>query len=483
MSSAESAYPNQMRPPAARIGYLECFAGISGDMLLGALVGAGVDRGLLQHVVTSLDLGAVLQFHEVDRAGIRSLKASVMVDGREADAPSADPVHQHAHAHEHGHQHEPHHDHSHEHTHAHEPDHAHGRTLPVIRGVLARAELTARARKIALDAFEHLGRAEARIHGVPLDAVHFHEVGAVDAIVDIACAAAGLDALAIDRWYCSAINVGGGFVDCAHGRFPVPAPATAELLQGVPTYSAGPAVELVTPTGAALLKALGCDFGAAGIARYHNIGYGAGTRNPPTFPNVLRLSIGQLVLSEAATHRATVPGTTTETIVVLECAVDDLSPQVVAYAAALALERGALDVMSTPVVMKKGRLGTHITLLCHESDAAAMQALLFAETTTLGIRMRREQRIVLDRQSSTVDTPLGTVRVKTGFVAGQPSNTQPEYEDCRALAEAQGMPLKQVLQEAASAAAEAHRSRVSDNGNGRPEPLAQRSSLRPNPDE
>jgi uncharacterized protein (TIGR00299 family) protein len=498
-------------PDTVRIGYIECFAGISGDMLLGALVASGVDRGLLERVAASLDLGAELEFREVDRSGIRSVKAKVMVDGREADAPAANTLHDHVHAHagdEHGHahghghvhadEHPDEHGHAHAHVHSapvprparlqspthapnhvHDHNHAHGRTLPAIRVLLAHAALTDRARQIALSAFEHLGRAEAKIHGVPLESVHFHEVGAVDAIVDIACAAAGLDALGVDRWYASAINVGGGFVNCAHGRFPVPAPATAELLQGMPTYSAGPQVELVTPTGAALLKALNCEFAASGAARFHSIGYGAGTRNPAKFPNVLRLSLGQLA-GEAKSLAAptetlttsTTPGITTETIVVLECAVDDLSPQVVAYATGLALERGALDVMSTPVVMKKGRLGTHITLLCRESDAAAMQRLLFAETTTLGIRMRREQRVVLDRQSATVDTALGAVRIKTGFVAGQPSNAQPEYEDCRALAEAHGAPLKQVLQAAAAAAAEIRRSLTSTNGTSRPESAA-----------
>jgi uncharacterized protein (TIGR00299 family) protein len=498
-------------PDTVRIGYIECFAGISGDMLVGAVVAAGADRSLLERVAASLDLGAALEFTNVDRSGIRSVKAKVMVDGREADAPAAnshanvnhDHVHAHAHGDEHGHAHGHEHGHADEHpdehghahahvhsvpvpsaarlqTHAHNHDHAHGRTLPAIRVLLAHAALTDRARQIALSAFEHLGRAEAKIHGVPLESVHFHEVGAVDAIVDIACAAAGLDALGVDRWYSSAVNVGGGFVNCAHGRFPVPAPATAELLQGMPTYSVGPQVELVTPTGAALLKTLSCEFAVAGAASFHSIGYGAGTRNPAKFPNVLRLSIGQLAgeakslaaPSEIFTTNAT-PGITTETIVVLECAVDDLSPQVVAYATGLALERGALDVMSTPVVMKKGRLGTHITLLCREADAAAMQRLLFAETTTLGIRMRREQRVVLDRQSATVDTALGAVRIKTGFVAGQPSNAQPEYEDCRALAEAHGAPLKQVLQAAAAAAAETRRSLLSTNGASRPEPAAQ----------
>ena len=456
-----------------RIAYLECFAGISGDMLLGALVDAGVDPALLHRVTASLDLGAELEFKHVDRSGIRSLKAKVLVEGRETEAPTDNDPEAQAHLHPTAHAHEGEHpspalqsaqvavavdDHKHEHMHPHRggPAPAHGRTLPAIRAILSRADLAEPARQLALAAFEHLGRAEAQIHGGPLDSVHFHEVGAVDAIVDIACAAAGLDALGVDRWYSSAINVGAGFVECAHGRFPVPAPATAALLKGMPTYSAGPQVELVTPTGAALLRGLGCDFTPAGTARFQSIGYGAGTRNPLRFPNVLRLSVGHLTepahSADALPMEAMTETGTTETIVVLECAVDDLSPQVVAYAAQRALESGALDVMSTPVVMKKGRLGTHLTVLCREADAAAMQRLLFAETTTLGVRMRREQRIVLERRSSTVDTPLGPVRIKTGLVDGQPSNAQTEYEDCRALAEAHQAPLKQVLQTATAAA-------------------------------
>jgi uncharacterized protein (TIGR00299 family) protein len=418
-----------------RIGYLECFAGLSGDMLLGALVDAGVPPALLQQTTAFLNLGATLVFDSVDRSGISARKARVLVGGEDADAP-----HDHAHDHHHEHPHE------HEHPHNHAPGHTHphGRNLPAIREILNKAPLATEARALALRAFELLGQAEAAIHNVPLDQVHFHEVGAVDAIVDITCAAVGLASLNIDRWYASPVNVGSGFVDCAHGRFPVPAPATAALLRGIPTFSEGPAMELVTPTGAALLRALGCDF-TRPTAVFEHIGYGAGTRNPARFPNVLRLSIGETV---ALAGDDTVAR---ETVSVLECAIDDLSPQIIAHTTQLALEHGALDAMTASVVMKKGRLGTLVTLLCCPADAPRFEELLFRETSTLGVRTRTEQRRTLDRAHSTVVTPYGEVRIKTAALDGVITHAQPEYEDCHARALEHRVPLKQVIDAALQA--------------------------------
>ena len=418
-----------------RIGYLECFAGLSGDMLLGALVDAGVPPALLQQTTAFLNLGATLVFDSVDRSGISARKARVLVGGEDADAP-----HDHAHDHHHEHPHE------HEHPHNHAPGHTHphGRNLPAIREILNKAPLATEARALALRAFELLGQAEAAIHNVPLDQVHFHEVGAVDAIVDITCAAVGLASLNIDRWYASPVNVGSGFVDCAHGRFPVPAPATAALLRGIPTFSEGPAMELVTPTGAALLRALGCDF-TRPTAVFEHIGYGAGTRNPARFPNVLRLSIGETV---ALAGDDTVAR---ETVSVLECAIDDLSPQIVAHTTQLALEHGALDAMAASVVMKKGRVGTLVTILCRPADAPRFEELLFRETSTLGVRTRTEQRRTLDRAHSTVITPYGEVRIKTAALDGVITHAQPEYEDCHARALEHRVPLKQVIDAALQA--------------------------------
>jgi uncharacterized protein (TIGR00299 family) protein len=435
-----------------RVGYLECFAGLSGDMLLGALVDAGVSPALLQQTTASLNLGATLVFESADRSSITARKARVLVDGHDADAPhnhdghEADAAHNHAHPHDHDHDHQHSHDHPHSHSHEHSPSptQQHSRNLPAIREILNKAPLAADARSLALRAFELLGQAEAAIHNTPLDQVHFHEVGAVDAIVDITCAAVGLTSLSVDRWYCSPVNVGSGYVDCAHGRFPVPAPATASLLRGIPTYSEGPAMELVTPTGAALLRALGCEF-TRPTAAFEHIGYGAGSRNPARFPNVLRISIGEYVsrLGDDTIAR--------ETVTILECAIDDLSPQIVAHTTQLALEHGALDAMTTPVMMKKGRVGTLITILCRPADAPRFEELLFRETSTLGVRSRTEQRRTLDRTHATVVTPYGEVRIKTAVLDGNVTHAQPEYEDCHTRALEHRVPLKQVIDAALQA--------------------------------
>jgi pyridinium-3,5-bisthiocarboxylic acid mononucleotide nickel chelatase len=418
-----------------RIGYLECFAGISGDMLMGALVDAGAPIELLQQTAASLALGAELRVTRVSRSGIQSTKIDVMVNGQlHEPAAATGPVEQEA---AHGHHH--HHDHDH---HDHEYKHEHGRGLPEIRSLLMRADLTQRALNLSLTAFALLGEAEGRIHGIPAEEVHFHEVGAIDAIVDIACCAAAADALDLDGWYCSPVNVGSGFVNCAHGRFPVPAPATAELLKNLPIYSAHVQAELVTPTGAALLRALDCRFDATPVMRTQAIGYGAGTRNPDRFPNVLRVSIGEIAVAQSFIE---------DKVTVLECAVDDLSPQVLAHTAQLALERGALDVMSGAVTMKKGRLGTLLTVLCKSGDAAGLQQLIFRETTTLGIRVREENRVILVREITPVETDFGVIHIKTGSWQGEEWNAAPEFEDCRRAAAAFDVPLKTVIQAAMNA--------------------------------
>jgi pyridinium-3,5-bisthiocarboxylic acid mononucleotide nickel chelatase len=418
-----------------RIGYLECFAGISGDMLMGALVDAGASIELLQQTAASLALGAELRVTRVSRSGIQSTKIDVMVNGQlHEPAAATGPVEQEA---SHGHGHHHHHDHDH-----HDHKHEHGRSLPEIRSLLMRADLTQRALNLSLTAFVLLAEAEGRIHGIPAEEVHFHEVGSVDAIVDIACCAAAADALDLDAWYCSPVNVGSGFVNCAHGRFPVPAPATAELLKNLPIYSAHVQAELVTPTGAALLRALNCRFDATSVMRTQAIGYGAGTRNPERFPNVLRVSIGEIAAAQSFIE---------DKVTVLECAVDDLSPQVLAHAAQLALERGALDVMSSAVTMKKGRLGTLLTVLCKSGDAADLQQLIFRETTTLGIRVREENRVILARESVPVETDFGVIHIKTGSWQGEEWNAAPEFEDCRRAAAAFDVPLKTVNQAAMNA--------------------------------
>ncbi len=424
-----------------RIGYLECFAGISGDMLLGALVDAGVSRSLLEETVRALNIGAVLRFSSVDRSGISATKVDVL-DAASGELAEKKHAQDHDHSHDHDHKHH-HHDHDHEHEHAH--PHVHGRSWKQIRELIAQSQLAPDVVALAQRAFELLAHAEAKIHNVQVETVHFHEVGAVDTITDIVCGAAGLCSLGFDTWYASAVNVGSGFVQCAHGLFPVPAPATAELLTGIPTYAAGVQKELTTPTGAALLKALGCIFADIPVITTEVIGYGAGTRNPKDFPNVLRLSIGEVVGAKKIAG---------ERVAVLACAVDDATPQLLAHVMERVLEEGALDAMCTPAVMKKSRMGTLLTVLCRPERREALEELLLRETTTLGIRVHEEDRVVLQRRFVEVETAYGSIRIKIGSRQGEDLNWMPEYEDCARAAREQGVPLKQVTQAALQAIAE-----------------------------
>ncbi len=487
-----------------RLAYLDCFAGMSGDMFLGAMIDAGVPPKVLQDAVGALKLGAELRIETVDRSGISCTKVHVLEGGRLADGGLEGVRSKARHGHEAGHAHEadnahdrehghaPSQDHSHEHSHEHEPHmheerhghtdagghvHVHGRSLTVIRELIQSAPLEERVKRTAIAAFEHLGRAEAKIHNVPVEAIHFHEVGAVDAIVDIVASSAGIHHLNVGAWYCSPVNVGGGMVECAHGTFPVPAPATADLLRGVPTYSAHVQKELVTPTGAALLRVLGPVFGAQPPMQVERVGYGAGTRNPKGFPNALRVSVGErsdAARTAAGTMPVRVAGHSAhsadpassgerpgnghrhhdageQTVTVLETALDDLSPQVLAYVAEMALAQGALDVMLTPVVMKKGRPGTLLTILCNPSESEALQRLMLRETSTLGIRIRQDRRACLERSYTAVETQYGEIRMKVGSLGGEVMNAAPEYEDCRAAAGLHSVPLKQVQQAAIAA--------------------------------
>jgi hypothetical protein len=434
-----------------KIGTIECFAGISGDMLLGALIDAGVPAETLQEAASALGIGAQLRISSVDRGGIRATKVDVLENGVPAESaskPGAD-----ADPHEHHHRdHEP--TLQHGHAHGAQDPHIHGRHWPEIRRLITSTDLPPGAKKIALRAFELLATAEGKVHGIAPEKVHFHEVGAVDAIVDIVCGAVGLDSLGVEKWLCTPINVGSGFVNCAHGRMPVPAPATAELLRNVPTYSAGPQMELTTPTGAAMLRALECEFETA-AARLSQIGYGAGGRNPEGFANVLRLSVG--------TTAESVPGDrnfSSDRVVVLECALDDATPQVLAHTMDLALEHGALDAMAAPVTMKKGRLGTLLTVLAKPEDEEHLEKLLFRETTTLGIRRREEERVVLDREFVTVETQYGRIRMKVASAAGEILNAMPEYEDCRRAAREHDTALRAVMEAAVAAWAENSREKA-----------------------
>jgi pyridinium-3,5-bisthiocarboxylic acid mononucleotide nickel chelatase len=422
-----------------KIAYLDCFSGISGDMFLAALVDAGVPFSILQDAVASLNLEAHLEIHRVNRSGIDAAKIDVLTATGEL-VEQAHAVPTAAHHHEHDHSHEYHHDHGHNHSHT----HAHGRSLPEIQQIIANSGLPASVQAAALKAFFLLGHAEAKIHNVPVEDIHFHEVGAVDAIADIVATAAGCHWLQVDRWFCSPLNVGSGHVHCAHGKFPVPAPATLELLRDLPIYSSGVQAELITPTGAALLRALDVTSSTFPAMRLNAAGYGAGSRDLAGAPNVLRLVIGE----SAQEHHS---GTSTK-IGIIETTIDDATPELISYIADRLLAAGASDVYRTAVQMKKGRTGTLLTILCTPARAEELQRLVFAESTTLGLRYREESKIVLARTHVPVVTPWGKIGIKVGSLEdGDIVNYAPEYEDCRRIAEQYSIPLKHVMQTAMNA--------------------------------
>ena len=421
-----------------RIAYLECFSGISGDMFLGALLDAGVPFELFQKTVAGLNIGAELEHSRVHRGGISATKFDVVVNGQK-DMPREEFwAQQHAGSHESEAQH----------AHKHSRDRRQARSLSEILRIVAAAPISEYARRTANEIFLALGAAEATVHNVSVEQVHFHEVGAADAIVDIVCAAVGAEALAVDHFLASPLNVGGGTVACAHGVMPVPAPATLQLLKNVPIYSGDIQKELVTPTGAAIVKVLVSSFGPRPLMTTERIGCGAGARNFPGHSNVLRLSIGETqeaVIGEGSTGEN---DAVEEEIAILEANLDDLNPQLIGYIVDLAFAEGALDVFTAPVQMKKNRPGTVLTVLARPEHEAHFRGLLFRESSTLGVRTRHEKRYALPRRHEAVVTPWGEVRMKVAHLNGAVSQYAPEYEDCRRIAVEHHVPLKTVMQEA-----------------------------------
>jgi pyridinium-3,5-bisthiocarboxylic acid mononucleotide nickel chelatase len=383
-----------------KLAYFDCFSGISGDMTLGALVDAGCDIELLRAELRGLQVpGWELSAEKVWKNGMAATYVKVKTEDQQKH-----------------------------------------RSLSAILEILRKSQLAPRVRERASAIFANLGEAEARVHDVPLEKIHFHEVGAVDAIVDIAGACIGLHALGIEQFACSPLNVGGGTAKMAHGILPVPAPATANLLQGKPTYSNGVQKELVTPTGAAIVATLCDGFGPQPPMTVSAIGYGAGTADLEGQPNVLRIMIG-----EAA--EKTVAGFDEE-IAVIEANLDDMNPQIYGYFLEKALAAGALDVYTTPVQMKKNRPGTLLTVLCKPSDTNTLMSLIFAETTTFGARTYRAQRRTLPREFVSISTSFGDVRIKISRVNGRILHVAPEYDDCRKLAVENNVPLQRVISEA-----------------------------------
>ncbi len=386
-----------------KIAYFDCFSGASGDMILGALVDAGVEPAQLEAELRKLPVtGWSLRAEKVKRGALAATKVHVEIQE----------------------------------TH-------HHRGLAKILDTVARAGLAPRAAQRASAIFQRLGEAEARIHNVPVEQVHFHEVGALDAIVDIVGSCVGFELLGIEEFACSPLNVGGGTVRAAHGVMPVPAPATVDLLRGKPTYSSGIDRELVTPTGAAIVSTLAASCGTIPPMVTEAIGYGAGSFELPEQPNVLRILVGERIARETAPWD--------ESITIIEANLDDMNPQIYGYFAEQALAAGALDVYATPVQMKKNRPGQLVTILCRPPDAAKLTDLVFRETTTIGVRSWEARRRTLLRDSVTVETSFGAVRMKVSRLNGHVLNAAPEYEDCRRIAAQRGVPLKEVLAQAAAA--------------------------------
>ncbi|HEX8130274.1 MAG TPA: nickel pincer cofactor biosynthesis protein LarC [Pyrinomonadaceae bacterium] len=386
--------------------YFDCFAGASGDMILGALVAAGADARDLREQLALLDVtGFEISFETVDRSGISATHALV----KTAD----------------------------------EKQHRH---LDAILKIIANSRLSDAVKARASHIFERLGEAEARVHNVPVEKIHFHEVGALDAIVDVVGACVGFELLGVERFVSSALHVGSGTVEMAHGRFPVPPPAVVELLRDAPVYATDIKGELVTPTGAAIISTVCAgEFGALPAMRLTANGYGAGTRQYKDFPNVLRVMIGE-------TSEATIAEAASEKLFMIETNLDDTSPQVVGYVMERAFAHGALDCFLAPVQMKKNRPGVVVSILCRAAEREALTKLLFDETTTLGVRSYEVERRALAREFISVETEFGAINVKVARRGdGSVSNVAPEYEDCRAAAAGAGVPLH-LVEEAARAA-------------------------------
>lgn len=378
-----------------KVCYLDAFSGLSGDMLVGALVDAGANGEELMEGLAGLNTGASFRIEKVKRNGIAGTKFHV--DGTDSKK------HRH---------------------------------LPHIVKMIQEAPLPAEVQARAVAIFEKLGEAEAQVHGVAIEKVHFHEVGAIDSICDIVGASLGFHLLGIERVACSAINVGAGTVKADHGIMPVPAPATARLLEGIPVYSAGPATELCTPTGAAVAATIGSEFGRMPAMRIEASGFGAGTKDFKEMANLLRVLVGE---------DGSIPESSK--VRVVEANLDDITPQVIGHTMERLFAEGALDVTVQPVGMKKNRPGVKLTVICRPEDWTRLSRVVFAETTTFGVRAYEADRLLQQRHWEEVETRFGKVRIKVGG----PDSFAPEFEDCRALANHAGVALKTVLAEATAA--------------------------------
>jgi pyridinium-3,5-bisthiocarboxylic acid mononucleotide nickel chelatase len=432
-----------------RILYLDCFSGISGDMMVGALADLGVSPSTFEWELSKIDLGDFhLHFERQQRRGIAGIKFDVhsgathvesgplshenVDDSRgRGDDPHQSSIHNH-------------------HRGFGEQDqnngpHGHGqyppeKSLPEIRNLIEKSDLSQFVRNHAVSIFQRIAKAEAKIHGSAIEEVHFHEIGALDSIVDIVLACVGIEALRIERVYFSSLNEGKGAFQCAHGEYPLPSPATLEILRGIPISQIPLAYELITPTGAAIVAEFKHSVGFLPEMRSEKVGYGLGQRDLPNRPNVLRAVIGELESEHAQ-----------EQITELQANIDDLSPEILGAALERLLKGGALDVFLVPIQMKKNRPGTMISVLCRSEDCEAMQEILFAETSTFGIRYQRMNRVSLDREILRVQTAVGPIQIKVGRRHGRIVQASPEFASCESAARESQQPLKRIYEMALQA--------------------------------
>lgn len=399
--------------------FLDCFSGISGDMAVGALCDLGVDTSMLAAELQKLGIGEEyhVDFSRQERCGISAMKFDV-----------------HLHHHNHGHD-----SHGHHHSHS---KHSHGRPFSAIRELITGSELSEFVKAKSLAMFRRIAVAEGKIHDLPPDDVHFHEVGAVDSIVDLVATCICLESLGIPSLAASPLTEGSGFVDCAHGRFPLPAPATLEILAGIPLRQIDEPGERITPTGAAILAEFCSGFGPMPAMGIEKVGYGAGTRNPADRPNVLRAVLGE-----------NVDGESRDTVTEIDSNIDDLSPELISAAVVRLLSAGALDVFVTPIQMKKGRPAFRLTVLTEPHRAEEFARLILRETSAFGVRMHDCRRLKLRREIAVVKTEHGPVEIKRGWLGSELVQSAPEFESCRRVAEAAGVPVRVVYESASRASA------------------------------
>lgn len=444
-----------------KIAYFDCFSGISGDMILGTLVDLGLDPEYLKSELGKLKLEEYrLEFIKTEKHSITATKANVILTEDTQHEHKHESEHEHSHEHEHESEHEHGHEHKHESEHEHghehepEPEHKHveqaahvhhSRNLNDIRKLIEESELSEEIKQKAISVFVRLGEAEAKVHGTTIDQVHFHEVGAVDSIVDIVGSVIGISALGIEKIYSSPLSLGSGFARSSHGVIPVPVPATMELLKGIPTRQTELKGELVTPTGAAVISTLAAGFGPAPEMIVDKIGYGSGTKDFPEQPNLLRVSLGH-----------TADNFESDTIKVIETNIDDMSPQVYDLLIDKLLEMGALDVFLTPIVMKKSRPAIKLTALVNPQQLRDVCSCILAETTTMGVRIYETDRKKLSREMIEVETEYGKISVKLGKIDGEVVKALPEYDDCKRIAREKNVPVMKVQQAALNAALSNH---------------------------